>query len=104
MDIRLVYITCPDMETAERIGGALVAERLAACCNAIPGMVSIYEWEGEIRRDAETVLLAKTAAARVEALTARVVALHPYDEPAIVALPVEGGSAPFLRWIAESVS
>ena len=103
---RLVYITAPDDETADRIAATLVEERLAACVNVIPGMRSVYRWEGKIARDEETVLIAKTTRALAPALAARARELHPYDEPAIVALDVDpaGSSAPFLAWIAKETA
>lgn len=96
-----VYMTAGSGEEARRIGGALVEERLAACVNVIDGMTSIYRWEGAIQHDAEAVLIAKTGRDRVAALTERVKALHSYDCPCIVALPLEGGNDAFLSWIAE---
>lgn len=96
----LVYMTAGSREEAVRIGGVLVAERLAACANAFDGMTSIYRWQGEICEDAEAVLIAKTTEDRVAALTDRVAELHSYDCPCVVALPVEGGNTAFLDWIA----
>ena len=103
MDIRIIYITAGSMEEARRIGGALVEERLAACVNILPGMTSLYRWEGALEEGHEVVLIAKTTAVRVEALTARVVALHSYDCPCVVVLPVQGGNPDFLQWIAGEV-
>ena len=95
----LLYMTAADAEEARRIGDALVAERLVACVNIIPGMTSIYRWEGEVRHETECVLIAKTRAELVERATARVRALHSYDCPCVVALPVAGGNPEFLSWI-----
>lgn len=100
----LLYMTAPDAEEARRIGDALVAERLAACVNIIPGMTSIYRWEGEIRHGAECVLIAKTRTELVERATARVRALHSDDCPCVLALPVAGGNPEFLAWIAEETT
>ena len=102
-DVVAVLITAPDAETAERLARALVEERFAACVNVIPGMQSIYRWEGKVEEASEHLLVAKTRAARVSALAARVRALHPYALPEVVALPVKGGSDAYLRWVvAES--
>ena len=87
----------------QAIGEALVGEHLAACVNLIEGMRSIYRWQGQIQRDTETVIIAKTTEDRVAALTERVKALHSYDTPCIVVLPIEGGNAEFLKWISEQV-
>jgi len=97
---RLVYITTDGVEEARHIGRALVEERLAACANILDPMTSIFRWEGDIQEEAETVLIAKTTADRVDALTERVVALHSYDCPCVAVLPVEGGNPAFLDWIA----
>jgi periplasmic divalent cation tolerance protein len=98
-DLVVVYITAPDADVASRIGRTLVEEELAACCNLVPGVRSIYRWEGVVQDDAEVLMILKTRAALVEALTARVVALHPYALPEVVALPVLSGHAPYLDWV-----
>jgi periplasmic divalent cation tolerance protein len=97
-----LYTTFPDTETAERIGSQLVEERLAACVNIIPGMHSIYRWQGQIERAEEAVMIVKTLAAREAAAIAAIEAAHPYDTPAVVTLPASGGAARYLAWIAES--
>lgn len=95
----LVYITASGPEEARRIGRALVAARLAACANVYGGVTSIYRWEGEVQEDAEAVLIVKTRESLVEPLTAKVCALHSYDCPCVVAVPVVGGNPAFLDWI-----
>ena len=96
-----VYTTAGSAEEAERIGRALVAERLAACANILPSMRSIYWWQGKIEDATEAVLVLKTAAKNLAALTARVKALHSYAVPCVVALPVEGGNADYIDWITK---
>jgi periplasmic divalent cation tolerance protein len=100
----LVYVTAATLEDAKSIGAAIVGERLAACANVIPGMTSIYRWEGEVRQDSEAVLILKTTEDRLDALTTRVRTLHPYDLPCVVALPIRGGNPAFLDWIAGEVT
>jgi periplasmic divalent cation tolerance protein len=101
--VMAVLLTAPDDETARRIARALVEERLAACVNVLPGLRSIYRWQGQVEEADEVLLVAKTRAARVAALAARVRALHPYALPEVVALPVDDGSRAYLRWVvAES--
>lgn len=97
----LVYMTAENREEAEAIGRALVAERLAACVNVIDGMTSMFRWEGDVQKARETVLIAKTGMDRFPALRERVLSLHSYDCPCIVALPVVEGHARFLEWIAD---
>ena len=96
----LVYITAGDRAEASRIGRALVEEKLAACANVLDGMTSIYRWQGDICEDSEAVLIAKTSEALAPALTERVRSLHSYDCPCVVTLPISGGNADFLDWIA----
>ena len=97
--INLVYTTCPDLATAEAVGGALVDSGLAACVNIIPGLVSIYSWHGVRQRDQEVVMLVKTRAAIAADVVAEITRLHPYDTPAVLVLPVTGGSEAFVGWI-----
>lgn len=101
-DILLLYVTAPNSETAARIGRTLVEEKLAACVNIHGEMRSVYEWEGKVELQIETPMIVKTTAAAADAARDRILALHPYDEPCVAALPVrrEGSSAPFLDWIA----
>ena len=102
--VRAVLVTAPDAEVGERLARALVDERLAACVNLIDSVRSIYRWQGNVEDDAEVLLVAKTGASRCEALAARVEALHPYELPEIVVLPVDGGSEPYLRWVLSESS
>ncbi len=102
--LRLVLVTAPDAEAGARLGRALVDERLAACVNVVPGLRSIYRWEGEIQDDAEVLLLVKTRADRLENLTTRVRELHPYDVPEVLVLAVDGGSADYLDWVRAEAS
>ncbi len=98
-DYRLVLSTCPDPETARTIGERLVADRLAACVSLIPGLTSIYRWEGEIQRDPEVLLLIKTTAARLDRLMETLRGLHPYRVPEIIALPIAAGLPDYLTWV-----
>ena len=100
----LIYSTYPSLAEAERIGGALVDRGLAACVNILPGMTSIYVWEGKRQRDTETAMLIKTRASLADTAIAEARKLHPYANPAFVVLPIDGGSPDFLRWIAEQTA
>lgn len=96
----LVYVTAGSAEEAARLARALVGERLAACANILGPIASVYWWEGKLEEAAETAFLLKTRRALVPALTERIKALHGYDCPCVVAIPIEGGNPAFLAWIA----
>ena len=96
----VVYVTCSAPAQAEAIARHLIWERLAACANLIPGMRSLYRWQGALESAEETVLILKTTAGRVPALTERVKQLHTYTVPCVVAVPVVDGSPEYLAWIA----
>jgi len=98
----IVFITTATREEGERIGRALLDERLVACVNMTP-VHSAYWWQERIEVAEETLLVAKTAARLVEPITARVRALHSYTVPEVIALPIQGGNPDYLRWIDESV-
>ena len=103
-DALVVLVTVPSRADGERIAEALVGETLAACVNILGPIRSIYRWQGEIARDDEHLLLIKTTRPRYAALEARVLALHTYDTPEVIALPVEEGAAAYMEWILGSVS
>jgi periplasmic divalent cation tolerance protein len=100
----LIYSTYPSAAEAERIGGTLVDRGLAACVNILPGMTSIYVWEGKRQRDTEAAMIIKTRAGLADTAIAEARKLHPYSNPAFVILPVGGGSADFLHWIMEQTA
>jgi len=101
----MVLCNVPE-EKAQEIADALVTERLAACVNAAGPVRSTYAWEGRLERNTEITLVVKTTAERVPALTARILALHPYDLPEVIALPIQPGEghAPYLDWVRAQVS
>ena len=102
-EVRVFLVTVPDADTGARIARALLEERLAACINLVPGVRSLYRWQGSIADEAEVLMLIKASDERCDALAARVKDLHPYDLPEVIALPVVGGSLAYLDWvIAES--
>jgi len=100
----LILCTCPNAESASRIARALVEERLAACVNRVPGLTSVYRWQGEIHEDNEVLLLIKTQHERFESLRARIIELHPYDVPEVIALEIAAGHAPYLEWLRTETS
>jgi periplasmic divalent cation tolerance protein len=95
-----IYVTCPDQTVADVIARGAVEARLAACANLLPGMRSVYRWQGEVESADEVVLLLKTIESRLPELMAWVRVRHPYRTPCIVALPIVAGDADFLAWIA----
>lgn len=101
--VRVAISTAPDAETGARIAQTLVEERLAACVNVVPGIRSIYRWQGAIEDDREVLLLIKTHAERIDALAERLGTLHPYEVPELLALPVETGLAGYLEWVSGEV-
>jgi periplasmic divalent cation tolerance protein len=103
-DALVVLVTAPTAEQAAELARTLVEARLAACGNVIPGLRSIYRWEGRVHDDAEALLLLKTTRPRLEALREAVLRLHPYQVPELLALPVEAGSAGYLEWLAGQTS
>lgn len=96
---RIVLITAPRGNAAEKLANGLVAARLAACVNIVPGIVSHYSWKGKRHRDAESLLLAKTSTAKLKALTAWIEKNHPYDVPEVLAFKVDAGSGAYLKWL-----
>ena len=102
MTALLCFTACPDNATAQRIADALVEARLAACVSVLPGMRSTYRWEGAIEHADEVLLLAKTVPEALPALQARIVALHPYELPEVLAVEAAGLPA-YLAWIAREV-
>ncbi|WP_419788040.1 divalent-cation tolerance protein CutA [Pseudodesulfovibrio sp.] len=94
-----VYITCPTEKEAEAIGAELVRRRLVACVNILPGMRSLYWWQGKVQQGNETVLIAKTRRELVGELTEAVKSMHSFEVPCVVALKIEGGSQDFIDWI-----
>jgi periplasmic divalent cation tolerance protein len=100
-DIVILYTTWPDADRAEQAARAVIEEGLAACANITGGGVSVCRWEGRLERAAEWVMILKTTEAGAPSLRDRINELHPYDTPAILALPVleEASSAAFVEWV-----
>jgi len=99
----IVLCTCPDEAAAERIARDLIDNRLAACVNRV-ALRSTYRWKGRVEDEPEVLLIVKTVAARYEALEMRVKALHPYEVPEIIALPVLAGSEAYLAWVTQETT
>jgi len=97
---RVLLCTCPP-EAAGDVARGLLERRLAACVNAVPGVVSRYWWKDAIEEDSETLLLIKTDQKHVAAIIDALAELHPYDVPELLVLPVESGAEPYLRWMRD---
>ena len=98
-DVAVLFCTVPNAEVGARVAHAVVDASEAACVNIIPGLRSIYRWRGETCDDAELLLVMKTTRSRCEELSRHVKAMHPYETPELVALPVEAGSLAYLDWV-----
>lgn len=101
---RVVLVTAPSPDVGAALGRALVDERLAACVNVIPGLTSIYRWQGQREEASECLLVIKTDETRYAELERRVLELHPYEIPEVLALPVERGAPAYVEWLRDSVA
>lgn len=97
-----MYVTVPDKEAGRKIADHLVENKLAACVNIIPGLESIYVWEGKVNRDSELLMMIKSRQSLVPTLTQAVKSLHPYDECEVISLAITGGSPSYLQWVLDS--
>ena len=104
MSVVFIYVTAGSRDEALAIANAMVEERLAACANVLDGMTSVYRWQGKLASETETVLILKTRQDLAEAVIARVKALHSYECPCVVVLPVIAGNPAFLEWIAQETA
>ena len=100
----LAWTTCPDDASARTIATALVGEQLATCVNRIGGVSSTYFWDGRLQEEAEILLIMKTTAARLPSLEARLMALHPYEMPELLAVEVADGNENYLDWVRKGVA
>lgn len=103
-DKRIVLTTAGSIEEAQRIAAALVEQRLAACVNILPGVESVFRWQGKIDRASEWLMIIKTKAEAFERVRDAIQKLHSYDVPEIISLEIDDGSAAYLQWIDETVS
>lgn len=99
----VVLVTAPDLKTARRLARAALTARLVACANLVPKLESHYWWQGKIEKSAEVLMILKTTRSRVAKLQRLILAQHPYDTAEFVVLPIVGGSAKYLAWLADAV-
>jgi periplasmic divalent cation tolerance protein len=100
---RLILCTCPDIPIAEQLATSLVEQRLAACINIVPGLTSIYRWQGKLEKGTEVLLLIKTTRELYSAVENAIRQQHPYELPEIIAVTLDDGSPDYLRWITTSL-
>jgi len=100
-DVHVTLCTVPNSEVAERIARELVTARLAACVNIVPGLRSIYSWQGKVCDDAELLLIIKTTHEQLETMASRIQQLHPYENPEVINVPVGGGLLAYLDWVRQ---
>jgi periplasmic divalent cation tolerance protein len=100
-NVLVVLTNCPDVEVADRIARTIVEQRLAACVNRLAPVESVYRWQGALERVTEVPLLIKTTRERYAEIEQAIRALHPYEVPEIIAMPVSAGLASYLRWVAD---
>ena len=98
--VLVVLSTFPTPDKAAEIARILVEEQLCACVNLVPQVRSIYRWQGAVSEETETLAIIKTTQERYDALATRLIALHPYEVPELIAVPLVGGHAPYLAWVA----
>jgi periplasmic divalent cation tolerance protein len=102
-DFQIVLSTCGDRETAERIAHRLVQQHLAACVNILPGVQSVYRWQGAVQSEPEVLMLIKTKAALIQEVQSTITGLHPYEVPEFLVLPISGGSEAYMAWLEASL-
>ena len=97
----VVLMTAANREEANQIAELLISARLAACVQILPEIESVYRWQGEVKREQEILLLAKATRARFDEIESKVRAMHSYETPEIIALPITAASEPYLRWLLD---
>ena len=100
-NVLIVLTNCPDAEVADRIARTMVEQKLAACVNRLPAVDSVYRWQGAVERAVEVPLLIKTTRERLPEVQEAIRALHPYEVPEIIAIPVVAGLPVYLRWVVD---
>ena len=99
----IILNTCPDKESANRVANTLVENRIAACVNIIPGLTSVYHWQGKIERSEEYLLVIKSTQTAYEQVESTIRLTHPYELPEVIAVPLTTGFAPYLAWISKNI-
>ncbi|XP_063971059.1 protein CutA homolog isoform X2 [Lytechinus pictus] len=97
------FVTVPGVEVGEKLASDIVKQKLAACVNMIPGLTSVYEWDGKIEKDQEVLLMIKTRRSKIDELSEYMRKNHPYDVAEVISLPIENGNLPYLQWVTKCV-
>ncbi len=100
---QVVFCTVPNFKVAREIARSIVSDKLAACCNIIPGLTSVYNWKNEMQEDSELLLMIKTKESAILKLTKKIKEMHPYEVPEIITLDFNQGSTEYLNWVNENV-
>ena len=103
-DVRSVYVTIDTPDNAATLAKALLERRLIACANVLPGMRSLFTWDGTVQDEGEVAMILKTREGRLDELVDAVEALHPYDVPCVVAWPVDAGAEAYLAWVRDETT
>lgn len=99
----IAYVTTPNEASAKKIANGIISNKLAACVNIIPNLVSIYEWEGRVNEDNELLLMIKTTTDKIDELSKFVRENHPYSVAEVISVKIENGNPPYLDWITNTV-
>lgn len=102
-NFQLILCTCPDKNTASSIAENIVAQRLAACVNILPGIQSIYQWQGNVESAEEHLMLIKSHKDKFSSLKKSIVSMHPYEVPEIIALDINQGFPEYMKWLGSSI-
>ncbi|XP_077996198.1 protein CutA homolog [Glandiceps talaboti] len=97
------FVTCPDKDVATKLARGLVEKDLVACVNIIPGLTSVYKWQGKVEEDSEVLMMIKTRTAKIPEVSAYVRENHPYDVAEVISVQIDQGNPPYLQWISDSV-
>lgn len=100
---QVIFCTCPTQDIAETIATQLVESKLAACVNLLPGVTSIYMWQGKVEKDSEVILKIKSNAMLFDRIAQKISDIHPYEVPEIIALDLKQGNQAYLDWLDASV-
>ncbi|XP_050426040.1 protein CutA homolog [Adelges cooleyi] len=99
----IAYVTAPSIDIAKKLAHGVIAQKLAACVNIVPSVTSIYEWDGKVNEDPETLMIIKTRTSRVDDLTEYIKSVHPYEVCEVISTKIENGNPPYLDWISKTV-